>query len=115
MNRREGQALDRYITGNYGEDSVVNEGALSDECEALLMQRDMYSEPAKFPEGCADIRDCDGERMFSVTRGIALHDLRTMLAYGEFKFQRGHSEGQKIIQHQLRKLLDVPANPKDAA
>lgn len=116
MDRRESQALDRYITGNYGEDSVAagREGVLSDECEAMLGARDMYSEAAFNQPGVACIRDAeDGAHLFTVSQDISTMNLLAVLNYGSSQRRAGVEQGRYALQHQLRALLDVPA--KDGA
>jgi hypothetical protein len=116
MSQRDRAALDRYITGNYGEDSVPREGVLSDECEALLADHDMYSEPSSLTPDLARIRDEDGRQLFMVSRSIAHADLKAVISYGRAQFNAGMMVGRGELQRQLRALLDVvPANPQESA
>jgi hypothetical protein len=111
MDTRQRQELDRFITGNYGEDSVASEGVLSEECEQELINGDMYSQPDRMCDEWASVRDEEGTHMFTVSRSIDLLNLRAILTFGKRQFEAGRKWGRVEMQHQLRTLLDVPANP----
>ena len=117
MDQRQRNELDRYITGNYGEDSVPDEqtGVLREPCEILLKQHDMYSVENRFDADFADIYDCEGDLLFGVTIDIPINCLRSIIQYGTKQFEAGQRVGAATIQAGLQKLLNVAPIPDEPA
>ena len=86
-------------------ESVSLEGVLSPECEKALLTEDLYSSPNIISADWADIHDDEGTRVFTVTRAIALIDLRALFTCRKREFRAGQAAGKEALSASLRELL----------
>jgi hypothetical protein len=84
---------------------------LSESCDAVLAQWDMYATP-KDDGISAEVYDADGEYQTTVRRSIASSDLLALLRYGSHKFKTGYQIGGDSVRAALRSMIGAaPLEP----
>lgn len=72
---------------------------LDQKCEAMLAERELYSERLPGSRRRAVIRDDAGRQLFVVSTSIHPEDLSAIISYGSVEYRRGQAagvEGMKI-------------------
>ena len=77
---------------------------LSESCDAVLQQWDMYAKP-KDDGISAEVYDCDGEYQTTVRRNIDPSDLLALVRYGRHMLGEGRKIGEEHVRASMRALI----------
>lgn len=92
--------------GLVGTDNIPH---LTPDAEAVLAASECSSVPHRYNSDLADVIDCDGNWIVTVTRTINPLDMQAMLVHGARRYARGLDDGRAAMRAAFRNLLEIPA------